>query len=1259
MSEQVHAVRRIELVARIADEEQALALLARVEEFGRDRALAVMERLFDELVPAERHLRLQRLDLDLGVLPVEGFEAAAAEALERALREALPEILDAAAPRQAERRELSEGEARLAVLEHYLLHGTVPFWAGAQSFAFPALLEEAAQAQPVQLGALLRRIVGSRYALERLVLQAGEDALRRLLGALAPADAALILAYLTELVLVHRVEPFVPLEESALKRLLWLLTFEYLLREAGSQFNRRSFLGTLLADLAESEDISYADLLRLLRDALLRAERKLALRSSLPATLRELLAEENLPEEGAPALAPAAGASAAALAALLARRAPEAELRAALQRNAADRRALARLARALSASQFCELVARTAPDQARDVQTTLDAFLARYAKTLSAIFSRAGLEQVLRLSTLAQLARGTRLDADEHLETLMRDLAADAGLRFAELLQFLAAAPSPAIAAPGIERRIADLARAAPPPGGATNRADAQAPLLLADFERALRWESARPDRIAALTQRLAGLAPSDLADLVRRFARERATLRKLVALLDRRALEAVLDVLDRDHAGEVVAYLETLWQMHRAEPLLPLGEARFEEYTWTLALDYVAREPGSQFNRRSLLRSLIQGIAAHDGLDEGDILAALARGLAVLRARRVSTGSLPAVLAELLDDVKPAPARGDAALAQLEQFLRTGRASETPAHLLAEARRHPESFAALLRKLAGGDARQWRAALARVLDEFAPQDVLDILVPGTAGEEAAEALADLRRIGMSEAWFAILGAAATGEALPDAMRVRPGRRLDREDALRHWLDRGALPWWAPEDLPASALAAELRARSLAELIDLFVDRDTRLARLRRVRALLGSAEARTLFERLAHHFADDEGFATLLASDANTDAPRSEESSGATAKPAHHPGRDAALAWLGGEDDGGAQADYAAVLADLADAQDAGLRAALLENWRDPAVQARWIAALPDRVLARLLYLIAPSHARHLLDTARLLHTAWRQIAPPEQRPLQWRLPWSALFVALSNREPARFSPRELAHKLALSLVGEDCEIESRLLEQAQHLARESGALELVSALQAPSARSSARSRKADTRRGRKRFSLAGAEDEAPESDPVYVRNAGLVLFNPFLPRFFQELDVLREGPDGKPRITDPDAAARAVHLLQYLVDERADRPEPDLLLNKILCGLDTLLPVAPGIEPTEKERELCAQMIAAVLSNWTTIKNTSPAGLRETFLAREGRLTRGDNGWSLFIQRKTVDVLVDQVPWQLGVVYHRWMGAPLNVTW
>jgi len=170
--------------------------------------------------------------------------------------------------------------------------------------------------------------------------------------------------------------------------------------------------------------------------------------------------------------------------------------------------------------------------------------------------------------------------------------------------------------------------------------------------------------------------------------------------------------------------------------------------------------------------------------------------------------------------------------------------------------------------------------------------------------------------------------------------------------------------------------------------------------------------------------------------------------------------------------------------------------------------------------------------------------------------------------------------------------------------------------------------------------------------------TDPIYVANAGLVLLSPFLPALFDRLKLLSE-VDGVPRIIGVEAASRAVHLLQYLVDGRLDCPAPHLALNKVVCGLPVAQPVSAAIAPAASDLEVCDGLLGAVINNWPVISSTSVAGLRETFLQRDGRLMAGEDRWSLTVGRKTLDVLVDQAPWSFSVLFHPWMVRPIHVTW
>ena len=167
-------------------------------------------------------------------------------------------------------------------------------------------------------------------------------------------------------------------------------------------------------------------------------------------------------------------------------------------------------------------------------------------------------------------------------------------------------------------------------------------------------------------------------------------------------------------------------------------------------------------------------------------------------------------------------------------------------------------------------------------------------------------------------------------------------------------------------------------------------------------------------------------------------------------------------------------------------------------------------------------------------------------------------------------------------------------------------------------------------------------------------DGDEFYIHNAGQVLAAPYLPRLFSFLGLINKGV-----FNDRSAAERAVHLLQFMVNEETQSPEYQLLLNKLLCGLSTAIPISNGVEISQHEQETIENLIQGMIQNWKTIGNTSIQGLRETFLQRNGCLTLRDEMWFLTIEPGPFDMLLDQLPWSFSVIKHSWMERAIHVTW
>jgi hypothetical protein len=333
-------------------------------------------------------------------------------------------------------------------------------------------------------------------------------------------------------------------------------------------------------------------------------------------------------------------------------------------------------------------------------------------------------------------------------------------------------------------------------------------------------------------------------------------------------------------------------------------------------------------------------------------------------------------------------------------------------------------------------------------------------------------------------------------------------------------------------------------------------------------------------------------------------------------------------------------------LLASLAEAGDPALDRILTRGVRLPRLRARWIGGLPEDVLHRLLVRLVPVGGAILATALRLLAAA-SEPRPGSAVPRPVSL--AAAFDVVAALPPgAPADARTVVTRLAHHASGGDRVQSIALLRRAGELATTAGDSEAL-ALLAPSVGAAPA------------FPPPPERTVAmpPKGQTIYIGNAGLVLFNPYLPALFDRLNLLSEGEDGRRRVRGLRAATRAVHLLQYLVDGRVDQPEPDLALNKILAGLAPAEPVAPSLEATPAELALCDGLIAAVIGNWPILSGSSPAALRETFLRREGRLFRDGDHWTLLVQRKGVDVLRDQLPWSISVVYQGWMRDPIHVTW
>lgn len=176
-----------------------------------------------------------------------------------------------------------------------------------------------------------------------------------------------------------------------------------------------------------------------------------------------------------------------------------------------------------------------------------------------------------------------------------------------------------------------------------------------------------------------------------------------------------------------------------------------------------------------------------------------------------------------------------------------------------------------------------------------------------------------------------------------------------------------------------------------------------------------------------------------------------------------------------------------------------------------------------------------------------------------------------------------------------------------------------------------------------------------ASTADHGDDAQAWLIDNAGLVLLAPFVPQLLTQTGIWTQQG-----FKDEDAPTKAVALLRYLTHGTAAAAEHELTLCKILAGLPIDWPLPPLEEPDEAHQAAANDLLQHAIDHWPALGQCSIAGLRETFLQRPGRLRRREDGqWLLQTERKTVDILLDRLPWGYGIVRLPWMGEMVWVEW
>jgi hypothetical protein len=173
--------------------------------------------------------------------------------------------------------------------------------------------------------------------------------------------------------------------------------------------------------------------------------------------------------------------------------------------------------------------------------------------------------------------------------------------------------------------------------------------------------------------------------------------------------------------------------------------------------------------------------------------------------------------------------------------------------------------------------------------------------------------------------------------------------------------------------------------------------------------------------------------------------------------------------------------------------------------------------------------------------------------------------------------------------------------------------------------------------------------------QQAATPEEPISVDGAGVVLLTPFLETLFDRLELLTP----ERQFHTPEAAQRAVALLDWLVEGDPHPPEWRLTLAKPLCGwaLEQLWSLENPLSQTDQAE--AKRLLLAALAHSEGLLGESIEQLRQSWLQRPALLSWRPEGWLLLVEQRKGDEILDQLPWSWAWIRMPWMGALLQVVW
>jgi hypothetical protein len=279
------------------DREQAFALQERLSDWCGLHLQKEVEKVFNRLCPADQTWKIDRLEIDLGVIDIENLESDLLAKIGRYLEMRLREMILYTNNSTKGIEITSAAVSAHEMIAYFLLHGILPWNRDPQMSSLNDLLKEQLSHHPVDMIDLFSEIgkINSQVR-KRMAWQFSDPNLVLIIKGLEPSNSEEILLFRDEMENIQQTQRLVPTGNGDFRKQLWEWILNYLYAERGSVFNERSFMKSNIRQMAGHYNIGYLELLEMIRTAVEKTERNRLIRGTFLTVFSEIINEEDLVE---------------------------------------------------------------------------------------------------------------------------------------------------------------------------------------------------------------------------------------------------------------------------------------------------------------------------------------------------------------------------------------------------------------------------------------------------------------------------------------------------------------------------------------------------------------------------------------------------------------------------------------------------------------------------------------------------------------------------------------------------------------------------------------------------------------------------------------------------------------------------------------------------------------------------------------------------------------------------------------------------